>query len=374
MKHIELAYTLHTQRPDIGRRVPPLRNPMMDVLHSVREDGSISAAARRLGYSYRHVWGQLKAWEAEWGQALIVWERGQPARLSPFGERLLMAERLAQARLGPQLDHLRAELERAFALAFEDPTQDRSPTLTVYASHDHALSELQAHAALPPTGADRARLHLDLRFCGSVDAIRALNDGRCRLAGFHVGAEAETNGPTARALRPLLRPGLHKIVGLAWRTQGLLVPRGNPLGLHSLREVIARGARFVNRAPGTGTRLLLEELLAREGLTPSDLPGFGHEEASHAAVAAAVAGGAADVGLGATYAAVHAGLDSVPLARERYLLVGLKSALEQPAVQALLDHLRSSAWQRRLHDLPGYAADRCGEVESLKRLLPWWEG
>ena len=114
MRHVELTYPL---RPDAAVPAPaaPMRNPMMDVLHAVHERGSISAAARALGLSYRHVWGLLRQWESELGHELLIWERGQAAVLSPVGQRLLMAERLAQARLGPQLASLKADLERVFS-------------------------------------------------------------------------------------------------------------------------------------------------------------------------------------------------------------------------------------------------------------------
>ena len=363
-----MSYSLAAERPPRGAGEPLLSNPMMDVLHAVRERGSISAAARQLGLSYRHVWGQLKEWETQLGRELLIWERGQAAQLSPFGLRLLVAERLAQARLGPQVEHLRVELERAFALAFDDtPARD---LLTLYASHDHALTELQDVAA---HDADVPRpLHLDIRFTGSVDAIRALNEGRCLLAGFHAQPFADADSRTARTYRPLLKPGTHKIIGFARRAQGLMVAPGNPLQLRTLRDVVLRKARFVNRAIGTGTRLLLEELLAHDGLLTTDLPGFEHNESSHAAVAQAVASGDADVGLGTEYAARSQGLDFVALTDERYLLVCLKSALELPAVQQLLGLLRSPAWQTRLLTLPGYQPDHPGEVAAMKRLLPWW--
>ncbi|MDZ4187618.1 MAG: substrate-binding domain-containing protein [Hydrogenophaga sp.] len=350
-----------------------LRNPMMDVLHAVRERGSISAAARQLGFSYRHVWGQLKQWEAELGQELIVWERGQAAQLSPFGERLLMAERLAQARLGPQMESLRAELERAFALAFEPNAQTLgAEVLTLYASHDHALNVLQDMAGAQ--GSDGgAGVYLDIRFCGSVDAIRALNEGRCVLAGFHTQPLADAASLSARTYRPLLKPGLHKIIGFARRTQGLMVAPDNPLKLRDMADVARLQARFVNRAKGTGTRLLLDELMAQAGLDPIDITGFDTVESSHAAVAHAVASGQADVGLGTEYAARNLGLGFVPLTDERYLLVCLKAALETPGVQRLLALLSSPAWQATLNALPGYASDHSGEVAAMKRLLPWWK-
>ncbi|PZO11570.1 MAG: LysR family transcriptional regulator [Burkholderiales bacterium] len=375
MRKIELSYTLTSPAPGRSQHPALLRNPMMDVLHALRASGSISGAARELDLSYRHVWGQLKDWEAGLGQALIFWERGQAARLTPFGERLLMAERLAQARLGPQMESLRAELERAFAMAFEDGiSTDGGDVLTLYASHDHALTELQQHASTATEGRSASPpLHLDIRFCGSVDAIRALNEGRCELAGFHTQPFAASGSLSARAYRPLLKPGLHKIIGFARRAQGLMVAPGNPLRLRDVGDVARLQARFVNRAIGTGTRLLIDELLVQAGLLPMDIVGYHNVESSHAAVAHAVASGSADVGLGTEYAARAQGLGFVPLTEERYLLVCLKSALEQPAMQRLLQRLRSRAWQDQLAGLPGYAPDHCGEVAAMKRLLPWWD-
>lgn len=380
MRKIELSYRITealrtadtAQAPALPSPTAMLRNPMMDVLHAVRERGSISAAARQLGFSYRHVWGQLKQWEAELGQELIVWERGQAAQLSPFGERLLMAERLAQARLGPQMESLRAELERAFALAFEPDAQTLgAEVLTLYASHDHALNALQDMAA--SRGMDGPGVFLDIRFCGSVDAIRALNEGRCVLAGFHTQPFADAASLSARTYRPLLKPGTHKIIGFARRAQGLMVAPDNPLKLHDMADVARLQARFVNRAKGTGTRLLLDELMAQAGLDPIDITGFDTVESSHAAVAHAVASGQADVGLGTEYAARTQGLGFVPLTDERYLLVCLKAALETPGVQRLLALLSSPTWQSTLNALPGYTSDHSGEVAAMKRLLPWWK-
>jgi putative molybdopterin biosynthesis protein len=97
-----------------------VRNPLIDLLQAVSNEGSISAGARQLGLSYRHVWGELKRWEAELGGELLIWEKGQSARLSEFGSKLMWAERQAQARLAPQIEALRAELERSFAVAFDD--------------------------------------------------------------------------------------------------------------------------------------------------------------------------------------------------------------------------------------------------------------
>jgi putative molybdopterin biosynthesis protein len=359
MRKIQLSYALAPARG----AADAIRNPLMDLLHAVREHGSISGAAKALGISYRHVWGELKRWEAELGHTLIVWDKGQPARLSEFGDKLLWAERQAQARLAPQIEALHADLERAFAVAFDDAAH----VLTLFASHDDALAALREHAVAS------AHLHLDIRFCGSVDAIAALNEGRCVMAGFHTPPSPGAGTLAQRTYQPLLQPGKHKLIGFARRAQGLIVAAGNPLKIASLADVKRNGARFVNRALGTGTRLLLDELLAQAGLRPADLRGYGETEPSHSAVAQAVASGAADTGLGIETAARSRGLDFVPLVQEDYYLVCLKAALEQPPVRALLEVLRGNAWQGALSALPGYEPSHSGEVLSLRRQLPWWD-
>ncbi|HWI82726.1 substrate-binding domain-containing protein [Ramlibacter sp.] len=358
MHKVELSYSLGRARSGpIG-----IRNPLLELLQAVRAHGSISGAAKALGLSYRHVWGELKRWETELGHSLIVWDKGQPARLSAFGEQLLWAERQAQARLAPQIAALHADLERAFASVFDAAAQ----VLMLFASHDDALAALREHAAAA------ARLHLDIRFCGSVDAISALNGGRCVMAGFHTTRGAPAGSLAQRTYQPLLQPGRHKLIGFARRSQGLLLAPGNPLQLRSLADVARTGARFVNRPLGTGTRLLLDEWLERLGLQPHDLHGYAHTEPSHAAVAQAVASGAADAGLGIAAAASSRGLDFVPLAQEDYYLVCLKEALREPPVQALLALLRTPAWRGQLAALPGYEPQDCGEVLSLRRQFPWW--
>lgn len=336
-------------------------NPLIDLLRAVSEHGSISAAARSLGLSYRHVWGELKRWETVLGETLIVWEKGQAARLTVFGEKLMWAERQAQARLMPQIEALRAELERVFAVAFDDDAH----VLTMYASHDEALVALAEHAR-------RQRLHLDIRFCGSVDAIRALNEGRCMMAGFHTLTRPEQGSLARRVYKPLLRPGLHKIIGFSERVQGLIVAPGNPCGITGLASLARGKVRFVNRVRGSGTRVLLDDLLAREGIAAQAIRGYALEEPSHSAVAEAVASGAADVALGIAPAAYARGLDFIPVVEERYHLACLKSSLALAGSQALLGLLRSTAWQKALAVLPGYRPVQSGEVLAMREVLPWW--
>jgi putative molybdopterin biosynthesis protein len=336
-----------------------LHHPLMALLAAVHETGSIGGAALRVGWSYRHTWGELKRWEAELGQPLVRWVKGQRAQLAPFGEKLLWAERRARARLAPQIEALKSELERAFAIAF-DPG---AGVITLSASHDDALPLLRETAS-------QSGLHLEIAFTGSVDALAALNDGRCLLAGFHALTDSPRGSPTARVYRPMLKPGRHKLVSFARRRQGLIVAAGNPLGVAGLADLPR--LRFVNRARGSGTRVVLEQLLAAARVDPSAIAGYDGGEPSHRASAEAVASGSADAGFGIESAARALGLDFITLAEEQYFLVALQPALDHPHVQALLAQLRGTAWQERLAALPGYRALASGEVLSLRRVLPWW--
>ena len=359
MHRVDLTYTL-TRRE--GGPEHELHHPLLELLEAIHRSGSISAAARGAGLSYRHVWGELKRWEAELGQPLLVWAKGQPARLSAFGARLLWAERQAQARLAPQISALRGELERAFAIAFDD-TVDIVP---ISASHDEALPLLRDWMAT------RHKLHLDLQFTGSVDALAALNEGRCLLAGFHALTEAGRDTPTARAYRPLLKPGRHKLIGFATRSQGLIVAAGNPLSIKGLADLRRPDVRFVNRARGTGTRIVLEELLAAGGIDASGIVGYDRLEPSHRAAAQGVSSGSADAAFGIEAVARARGLDFIALARERYFLATLAEHLDSAPVAALRRALASPEWSSALRTLPGYEPLRSGEVLSLTQVLPWW--
>lgn len=366
---IELSYHLGSENsaPHAADLTKPrqqalLRNALMDLLQAVREQGSIAAAAKTLGMSYRHVWGELKKWEVRLNQNLIVWEKGMPAELSEFASKLLWAERQAQARLAAPIESLLSELERTFSVAF-DPM---AHVLSLYASHDDALVRLREVAS-------RQSLHLDVRFCGSVDAIRALNEGRCELAGFHTRSMPCADSLAAQTYKSLLKPGRHKLIAFAIRTQGLLVPRGNPMALKSLGDVVSRQARYVNRELGTGTRLLLDDLLHEQKIAAELLHGYQTLEPSHAAVATAIASGKADAGLAIESAALAAGLDFIPLVTEKYWLACLKTALDTPAVLALRELLSSQDWQATLDGMLGYKVNQTGQVQSLSRELPWWQ-
>lgn len=355
---IHLQYSFEPR----GQRGAQIENPLFDLLSALDAHGSIRHAATALGQSYRHVWGELRRWEDVLGESLVVWSKGQRARLTPFAQRLLWAERQARTRMTPHLEALRAELEHVLARALDG----REQVLEVFASHDLALPLLREHAAA-------GGLHVGLRFAGSVDALRALAGGRCTVAGFHVPALPAGSPVFAAALKPLLRPGRHKLIGCWRRRQGLMLRAPSAGAIRRLEDLAASGLRFVNRQPGSGTRLLMDHLLQSAHIDPASIAGYTSDtEDTHVAVAAAIAGGAADVGPGIEAAAREFGLDFVPLVDEPYYLVCLKDALDTVPLERLRGMLGSDAWLARLQSLPGYAPSHAGEVLSLVKALPWW--
>jgi molybdate-binding protein len=143
-----------------------------------------------------------------------------------------------------------------------------------------------------------------------------------------------------------------------------------PRARRGAADLARAGLRFGKRQPGSGTRFLLDCLLEEAGVDTRDIAGYEQGEYTHAAVAAYVASGMADVGFGVETPARRFKLDFLPVDRERYFLLCHEAALSRPRLQALLQVLRSADYQRGVGELPGYAPWRCGEVETLARAFP----
>src|SRR5215210_4088138 len=144
------------------------------------------------------------------------------------------------------------------------------------------------------------------------------------------------------------------------RDQGLIVARGNPTATTGIEDVARRGLRYVNRQRGAGTRMLLDHELARHGIEPDSIDGYRREEHTHLAVAAAVAAGRADCGLGVLAAARAFGLGFVPVAKEPYDLVLLDDSIEDELLMPLWSLLSSDEFQRAVTDLGGYDTAEMG--------------
>jgi putative molybdopterin biosynthesis protein len=218
---------------------------------------------------------------------------------------------------------------------------------------------------------------LDIDYVGSGKALERLNLEECVLAGVHLPLDDEylcRRGSIVHAeLGRHLRLGEHKLIRFASRQQGLMVAPGNPLGIASIGDLTHSGMRFVNRQPGSGTRVLFDELLRHHGLNPELIAGYETAETTHFAVAACIAAGDANCGFGLHAAAARFGLDFVPVLSEWYFIACRKAALDSAAVQAVIAVLRSEEFRRLAAATPGYCAASAGEIISLRRTLPWYK-
>jgi putative molybdopterin biosynthesis protein len=194
---------------------------------------------------------------------------------------------------------------------------------------------------------------------GSLGGLTALRDGLCHLAGSHL-LDPESGEYTLPYLERLLPDVEVAVVRLVHRDQGLIVAPGNPSGTTGIEDVASRRLRYVNRQRGAGTRVLLDHELARHGISPEAIQGYEREEHTHLAVAAAVAAGRADCGLGVMAAARAFGLDFVPVAKEPYDLVLLEDSIEDELLAPLWALLESDEFRRAVTELGGYDVAEMG--------------
>ncbi len=337
-------------------RGEPLDPRLLPLLEAITSTASLAAAVGECGVSYRAAWGLLRDYSQTFGVPLVQLERGRGASLTTHGAQLLQGHTAARERLARILPGLAIDVGPA-------PGRDTRhvPRLTVAASHDIAL------AALSETLSDAAAISLDVSVMGSLHALREFGEGRADVAGFHwpIGAHAMWDrGPFLDWL-VARRDALIRFVD---RDQGLILARGNPARVRSLRGVVERKLCFVNRQRGSGTRLLIDRMLADERLEPSALEGFGTEEFTHPAVAATVASGGADAGFGLRAAAAEYGLAFVPLVRERYFLAIRAKDASKPPFTRLIDALKSPAFARRVRRLPGYYPAAAGSITGVDAL------
>jgi putative molybdopterin biosynthesis protein len=349
-----------------GQRGADVQNPLFDLLTAVREHGSIQHAAARHSEPPTATPGASSSTgRTVLGEPLVTWSQGQPARLTPFADRLLWAEARARSRLTPHIEALRAELERVLAEALDGSQQ----VLSVHASHDLALPLLREQASACH------RLHIDLRFAGSMDALRALAEGRCwwpastcrrwdnRTSFARTQAAAQAGPAQADRLHaPHPGPDAGR-AATRWR-------------LHRLADVAGRRARASStarraRARGCSPTTCCAEQGIGAAAWASCATGV---EDSHMAVAAAVASGRGRCRHGHRGGGPQpSGWTSCPWSRRTTSSSAWPTTLEHAGRAGCC----ARCWPappgpKRWPTLPGYTAHQAGEVLSLTRALPWW--
>jgi putative molybdopterin biosynthesis protein len=228
-------------------------------------------------------------------------------------------------------------------------------TIVAIGSHDLILDLAASHLRAADPLVTLASSNV-----GSLGGLVALRDGLCHLAGSHL-LDPATGEYTLPYLDRMLGERAVAVVRLAHRDQGLIVSPGNPLGLTDIQDLTRAGVRYVNRQRGAGTRVLLDHQLRLQGISADAVDGYAREEHTHLAVAAAVAAGRADAGLGIMAAARALGLDFVPVTREPYDLVVTADALESPLLAPLWALLHSEVFRAEVEELGGYSTAEMGQ-------------
>jgi molybdate transport repressor ModE-like protein len=339
-----------------------LDQQLFPVLQAIHDAGKLTLAAEKAGLSYRHAWNLIGRWSTFFGSPLVNLERGRGTTLTPLGEKLLWAEQRITARLAPQLESLASELNLEISKLV---TTARS-TLRIHASHGFAV------AKLPELLRAHSLIQLDLRYLGAQESLASVARGACEFGGFHV-PEGHMGEQALSQYAKWLQPDKQKLIHLVTRTQGLFLAKGNPKNIRSVADLGRPGIAFINRQRGSGTRLLIDQLLEEAGVDLQKLAGYQTEEFTHAAVAAYVASGMADAGFGVEPAARQFNLDFIPVAKERYFLICRDETLQLPEARELIGLVRGPAFKDLISGLPGYSSPRAGEIASLSDTFPFLE-
>jgi len=236
---------------------------------------------------------------------------------------------------------------------------DIEKTIVAIGSHDLTLDLLAQFLAEQGSG-----LRLVSANVGSLGGLVALRRGESHFGGSHL-LDPDTGAYNDSYVRRYLPGQTIVLVTLVGREQGWIVPSGNPRHLSGWADAGNGDLRFVNRQRGAGTRVLLDYELGQRGISPEQMRGYDREEYTHLAVAAAVASGTADAGLGIQAAARALRLDFVPLAKERYDLVMTQAVYESDLMRPLLALLADEGFRTAVSALPGYDVGPMGSVRYI---------
>jgi putative molybdopterin biosynthesis protein len=336
----------------------PIDPELFALLEAIKNTGKLTEATARVGMPYRQAWGLITAWSERIGQPLVTKEQGRGTKLTALGERLLWIRQRISARLTPHLESAASEVEQQLNEVLKEP----NPAVTMFASHDLVLAELREFLRTRPGP------KLDVRFVGSLESVVALCKGRCELAGFHI-PEGALGREILRKYEPWLKPRAQRVIYFVGRQQGMMVAAGNPLGIKTLKDIATTSASFINRQRGSGTHLAFERMLQEQGIDRAEIKGYYTEEFTHLAVAAAIASGVADVGIGIEAAARRLKLDFIPLFVEDYYLLGKRETIERDDIDSIVASLKSSGFADQVRSIPGYDTSRTGEVSNVSDII-----
>ena len=240
------------------------------------------------------------------------------------------------------------------------PVEKLKNTLVVIGSHDPLLDELGDMLHIANNSVYMSSSHV-----GSMGGIMAIRRGEAHAAGCHL-LDTATGQYNVSFMKKYFPKGGVKLVRCVGRQQGLMVAKGNPLNITRFSDIAAEGIRYVNRQKGSGTRILTDYLCKQEKLDTSAIYGYDREELTHTSVAAQIAAGSADAGMGIYSAAKLYGLDFIPVCIEEYDLIIPDISWEMPQTKQLMETLKSDAFREKILAMGGYTVENPGEIIPIE--------
>ncbi|MBU6468765.1 MAG: helix-turn-helix transcriptional regulator [Betaproteobacteria bacterium] len=321
----------------------------LKLLRAIENLHNMKEASQSVGLSYRHAWNLIEQAQSLFGGAILESVPGRGSGLTELGKKLVWAEKLTEARLGPLLESISSEISEDI----EALTRRTRRVLRLFASHGFAVALLNEFL-------NQRGIELDFNYRGSKESLDAFSRQICDIAGFHVPL-GELEKPYLDLIKVPL-PDDVRYIELARRNQGLIVAKNNPKSIHQIEDLARPEVLFVNRQPSSGTRLTLDMLLRKHRLSTNSIKGYGNTEYTHAAVGAYIASGKADVGLGVETAAKQFDLDFIPLYTERYFYLCNESLLSDNRFTPILALLYDRDFLEAMGHLTGYSAEHTGRI------------
>lgn len=314
---------------------------LTDLLRDIDQGKTLVSACKKAGLSYRNVWQKVNEVERALGFKLMDRVRGHGSQLSEYAHYLIQfiddfddkTRRLGQSSL--------SHLEEGFA-QFRLKSEKR---WSLASSSDPIIQQVMG-------GVDR----IDLSIAGSGEALERLLNYEVDMAGFHV-SDPQASKTIAKRLQ---KEGM-QIFPVMKRVQGLMIEKGNPLNITRLKDLVRPNIRFINRQRSSGTRLLLDTALAKEGIDPKNIKGYDNEEFTHSAIATSILAKKADVGMGVKSVALENGLDFIQMKDEVFFLAMREELVLNKDIGKFVRKIRQLS-----EEVPGYKS------VGLKRQIAAW--
>jgi putative molybdopterin biosynthesis protein len=277
---------------------------------------------------------------------------------------LIKRGELQAFKVGNKMRIEQSELERykesTKAPVKKGPAQPEAPAVSaapirLSGSHDFLVEHFVKQAS------SLLQMQIQPVFIGSIEGLMMLYRGQSDIATIHLldPSSQEYNLPFIQQL--FIYENI-TVMRFASRDQGFIVAKGNPKEIHNFHDLTRTDIQFVNRQKGSGTRFLLDSKLAALGISPKDINGYDKEEWNHLSTASYISRGMADAAFGIRSAAIHLGLDFIPIAKENFDLVFRFSKENKENLTSLINYLQAEDFKDSLHDLEGYDIRDLGTI------------